>query len=441
LYTEIWNDQPPVHTMILSAAFRVWGPSILTARLVASAFGILLLATFYQLVRQRSSLWCGLVGAFLLLTSPVVLVLSASAMLEVPAIATALLSVWLIRRWCEQPRWWWVLASGALMGAALQVKLTAAVVAPAVLAEIALLSLATRGSSWRQAALLDTLRWGAAFGAAFLAIGLTWGSGSLLSSLKSHFAEQPVAGLLSPADFPFDGRLLVRHAECVLAAAAGLVLAFRQRRWREFAFPVVLLLTVSLIHALHKPWWNYYYLHFAVPLAWLAGFAVVQAVGGASRLIAARGFAFRSRAAWQSAGLCALAAVVLVWSETRLEAGVREMRRSPKTNGNAILAKMRHYGPRTHWVCAEPVIYPFHAQLPVPPEIAVVMAKRHWSHQISPAETLAVCQRYHPEQILLPNATGMTPEWREFLEAGYTVCLADKESVLYIAKSLAAAER
>src|SRR6266498_2727246 len=70
LYTEIWNDQPPVSTMILKTAFDWFGPSILTARLVAAGFGLLLLGVFHELVRSRSGKWTALLATFLLLAAP-----------------------------------------------------------------------------------------------------------------------------------------------------------------------------------------------------------------------------------------------------------------------------------------------------------------------------------------------------------------------------------
>jgi 4-amino-4-deoxy-L-arabinose transferase-like glycosyltransferase len=434
LYQQIWNDQPPVLTMVLSAAFKFWGPTILTARLVAAGFGLALFAVFYGLVRQRSPLGCALLATFFLLASPGVLLLSASVMLEVPTIATALLSAWLVRQWCERRHWGWLLAGGAAMGLALQIKLTAVVVLPAILVQILINSRADFEWRWVKARLREGVLFGTALVVIFLLIGFTWGHGSLGTSFRSHLAEHSAAGLGSPSDFPFDLRVPVQHFDCVVPALTGLVLLVKRRDWRQVLFPTVLLATVSLIHAVHRPWWNYYYLHFAVPLAWLAGWTLVEIIAAGSRSLTGPFQALALRT-WKGAALCALAALFLARSETRLEAGVRQMRESPKTNASAVLATMRRYAPQTHWAYAEPVIYPFHARLLVPPELAVVMAKRAWSGQISIGEMLKICERYKPEQILLPN--GRIPEeWGEFLKSEYDIGYADREFVLYVAAQL-----
>jgi 4-amino-4-deoxy-L-arabinose transferase-like glycosyltransferase len=136
LYTEIWNDQPPVSTMILKTAFHWFGTSILTARLVAAGFGLLLMGAFHELVRLRSGKWAALLATFFLLASPGVLLLSVSVMLEVPAFATALLSALLLLLWLKRQHPLWLFASGAVMAIALQIKLTSALVAPAILIEL-----------------------------------------------------------------------------------------------------------------------------------------------------------------------------------------------------------------------------------------------------------------------------------------------------------------
>ena len=172
-----------------------------------------------------------------------------------------------------------------------------------------------------------------------------------------------------------------------------------------------------------------------MPVAWLAGWAVAEGVKTAYRTFAARRFTLASVPALKAITLCGLAAVVLSRSEARLEANVKQMRRSPPINTNGLLARMRRYAPETHWVYAEPVIYPFHARLPVPPELAVVVAKRFWSGQISSQAILATCNRYRPEQVLLPNGP-MSVDWKKFLDSGYSLAAADKTSLLYVAKSL-----
>jgi hypothetical protein len=46
LYTEIWNDQPPLHTFLITAILRHLSPSILGPRLLTVFFSVLLLLAY-----------------------------------------------------------------------------------------------------------------------------------------------------------------------------------------------------------------------------------------------------------------------------------------------------------------------------------------------------------------------------------------------------------
>ena len=289
LYKDIWCDQPPLFPTLLGCVFRVFGPSLLVARLVAAGFGLLLLTVLYQLVRQRSSAWASVAAVFFLLSSPGVLFFSTSVMLEVPTIATALISAWLVFQWTKRQHWLWLVASGVMMGLALEIKFTAVLVLPPILAEIVLERWVRNGDAARQAlspyasplgaaglvraCMKAVLQFGSAAGTVFLAIAFMWGRGSLQSSWRSHTVVQHIPGLSSPEDFRFDPNLLLDHPECLIGAAIALIVLGRQGRWRGLAFPVVMLLTALAVHSIHRPWWSYYYLHLAVPLVWLSGLA------------------------------------------------------------------------------------------------------------------------------------------------------------------------
>jgi hypothetical protein len=439
MYKDIWCDQPPVFPMLLGQVFRAVGPSILAARLVTVGFALALFGALYQLVRQRSGTVAALTAVFCLLAAPGVLLLSSSVMVEVPAIGTALVSAWLLFQWSKRPHWAWLIASGALMGLALEIKLTAVMVLPAMLVEIALASW-EKGRGLRQRRLVSSaLEWIAACGVVFAAVGLLWGGGSLGPSWRSHTVTRAVPGLSSAQDFHFTLAMPLHHLECIIAAAVALVLLVRQKRWRELAFPLTLLLTALAVHSVHRPWWGYYYLHFAVPLAWLAGLATSEVLKAISGRLKAGNSRATSMATWKWVGLCALLALALAVAEARLEGEIRAIRHSPKASDSVVLAKMRQYADRTHWVYVQPVIYPFHAGLAVPPEVAVVMLKRYWSGQITPEQIVETCRRYEPEQLLLYQAR-VGNEWKELLKAGYQTAYQDTNFVLYVSKGILAEE-
>jgi 4-amino-4-deoxy-L-arabinose transferase-like glycosyltransferase len=434
LYKDIWSDQPPILTVLLTWAFKAWGPTILVARLVAAGYALILFLAFFQLVCQRSDVWAALLATFLLLASPIVLQLAVSIMLEVPAFATALLSALLLFRWTKRPHWSWLIGSGAIMGVALQTKLTSVLIGPAMLVEIALTQWSSQKTSWIRATVLDMLKWGSGVVVVFLAIGLIWAGGSLRSSFESHFVERFVSGHGRPEDYVFSFSLLGNHWDGIAAAVIGLVLLPRRKRWRECAFPVVLLLTAASIHAFHRPWWNYYYLHLAIPVAWLAGLGVAEIISAVIAFLSKASVGGRAARTRKGLALCTVAALLLARPEKRLEGNIKDLRRQPPVASSIIIAKMRQYAERTHWAYADPVIYPFHAQITVPPELAIVMLKRFWSGQITIEAIVDACYHRHVEQLVLPAVPGA--EWKDLLNREYTWVCTEGGWSLYVSKSI-----
>lgn len=103
---------------------------------------------------------------------------------------------------------------------------------------------------------------------------------------------------------------------------------------------------------------------------------------------------------------------------------------------NPIVTKMKEYASRTKWVYSESGIYPFHARLPVPPELAIVMPKRFWSGQITTQQIIETCKRYQTEMLVLPVNTD-TSEWKSVLDTDYSLVTTDNKNLLYVAKRIA----
>jgi len=436
LYTEIWSDQPPMFTLVLAAFFKAFGPTILTARLVVAGFGLVLFACFYEIIRRRSGQRAALLASFFLLAAPGVLLLSVSAMQEIPTMSMGLLSAWLASKWGQRKQLAWLIFSGAALGLAIQIKLTAVLLAPAILIEFLLQSSGKSMPTWKRETMLRILIWGTSVVVVLSVIGLTWGRGSFEISLKSHLGGQAVPGLDRIEDHKFETKLLWMHMECLLAAGLGVIIAFSRKRFREIAFPVTLLMTDSIIHVIHKPWWNYYYLHLAIPVGWLVGWTINEIVQGVLQRYGKRHFNLKSGAAWGRIGLCALVAVVIARSERRLEGSVKDLHDHPRIDADPLVQEMRKYTGRVKWVYAEPVIYAFHTQIPVPPELAVVSPKRFWSGQITTQKIIAICKRYDADMLLLPMPTIRDEIWNGLLSSDYVKTKDADKSSLHLVKKM-----
>lgn len=346
LYDPVWNDQPPLYTVLLGTLFRMQ-PTIDTARALAVSFGLLLLTGCFVLVRERSGALAASLAAIALLTAPSVLELGVSVMLEVPAIATALWALWPIRRWAATRNLLWLGISGALVAIALQTKLTAAVISPALLVEIVM---ASQRAAERSVS--DTFRslaiWAGCAAALFVGLGLLFGGG-YYQAWVSHFSTE--AFYKSEASkLAFGPTLLTRHTATIWAAITAFVLMLVRRDWRRLVFPCVLLWTVSVIHTWHRPWWDYYYLHFALPLAWLTGHSISALVTEALRLWRRADALSRLLSGAAALWAITLTGFLAIDGGERFMSEANRIRSLRRVENDPIVAKMREFADRTEWV-------------------------------------------------------------------------------------------
>jgi 4-amino-4-deoxy-L-arabinose transferase-like glycosyltransferase len=434
LYTRVWNDQPPVYSVLLGTIFNLFGPTIIAARVLALGFGLSLFTACFVLVKKRSGFFAAGVASFCLLVAPEVFKLSISAMLEVPAIGTGLWALWANYRWTEDPKLIWLAWSGLLLATALQIKLTAAIVVPALVTEILLGAQKNWPTGWVKKSVLFLGIWLVAITVPFFLIGAIFGAG-YGEAWQSHFSGDSRHAASQLLAFSFSK--LSQHPEGLWGAIAGLCVAALRREWRQVASPTVLLGTVMAVHCFHRPFWDYYYLHFAVPLAWLGGYGAVNLVrfalnGGQ------KGF-FRPPFIRLLSHLIGtvLISMAISYGGIRLMSDIYGLRNMPRIDGTAVILKMKEFASRTKWVYADSdcAIYSFHAGLPVIPELAVLPRKRFWSKQINDDEIAAIVREYKPEQIVLVNGWSNSM-LQSLIDSRYEEVFNDASCSLHFEKSL-----
>jgi 4-amino-4-deoxy-L-arabinose transferase-like glycosyltransferase len=130
--SQMWNDQPWLHTMVTAAAFHVFGPTAVIPRLISLASLIVILISAAYIMKGR----CGLLehAAFgaLFITGSQALPLSTSAMLELPAAAAGMAGSAIACVAIRRRNWRWSVMTGVLLAICAHIKLTGLIVAPAV---------------------------------------------------------------------------------------------------------------------------------------------------------------------------------------------------------------------------------------------------------------------------------------------------------------------
>ncbi len=433
LYSEIWNNQPPLYTLILLGLFKVFGPSLEVARAAALLFASLLFAAFQELSIAISGIRASILAVLFLIVSPVFLELCVSVMLEVPAMAVGLASAWVLLLWVRRQLWWLLPISGALMGAALQIKLTAAIIVPAMLLEAALGVLRGTRKSWAFSLSKLLTAWFGTLVLAFLLVGLLTPGETPSVLLSSHINR--VAGLAGqqPADFTFHPADLQRHAEVLFGAILALCIQWRLGTWRRLIFPLTLLGSSLIIHLLHRPYWDYYYLHILIPLALLAGHGLSHALEAASLFLC--GGRQVSPAVIGLLGVIGTA--LLLWcGGRRLSGTLDELNDRPRVADSHLLLNILQNREGTSWFYTDQPVLAFLANLRVPPELAIMPLNRFWSGQLSQAQVVTLVERYKPEQIVMSADDAASPLWMPLLTREYFLVTGFKSDALYVSKAL-----
>ena len=249
---------------------------------------------------------------------------------------------------------------------------------------------------------------------------------------ESHFSAATHKAVASET-FAFRPESLLNDLALLAPAAVGVVLIGWSRLW-NLLFPAVLLVTVLLIHLWHRPYWYYYGLHFAIPMAWLGAVGIVEWFRAIWKQDIWASLAAKLRFGIGWLGWSMLVSLVLtlvpekVWNEL-----VSLSAASPALEDGRVI-ELRKHAAQTHWVFTDRVIYAFWAALPVPPELAVVPSKRMWSGQISETEVLEFLEQYRPEQILLLSGWGERTGLSDYIQTHYQPDSAGGSGELYLRK-------
>ena len=380
LYTEIWSDQPPGFTWLLAGWGWLVGWGLPEARLFMLIWTGLLIFSLGDILRRECGLLSAALGVIALVCSQGFLTLSVALMIGLPAIASAMLSLWALSRWSDSRRLRWVALAGASLGVSVTIKMFTGFLIP-----IVLLWLIINGRAAHVRRYTPAVAWFVALmvvlaGAVFTTAGdLTVIHSQLLGThVDAHGTMIRAGTVIVPRFFEKDLALFV-------LAAFGLVTAWGKNLRR----PSVLRLfgawfaAGSLFLVCHRPVWSHHALLLTVPAAVLAG--------AAWRIGEER---WRRRLVFVA--LLAIIMGVTVLGENRLRP-----ERYAHTAQWAILGEMARFREVTRSVVAGTQLFNAHLDLRTPPELAVTSRKRFKTGRLDAHTISQVIKRERPEQVLL----------------------------------------
>ena len=103
-----------------------------------------------------------------------------------------------------------------------------------------------------------------------------------------------------------------------------------------------------------------------------------------------------------------------------------------------MMEQVRKYLPKTQLFFSRHGMYAAHLGLRMPPEIALLPAKRLWSGQITEERIAQVLVEQKPEQLLLTLTSGQPlAVFRPLLTESYTEVYREDRKALYVLKEIA----
>ena len=489
LYTEVWNDQPPLHTFLITQILKYLTPSIRGPRLLTLVFTALLLTSVFFISLRVGGLLVAALTTALLITSPGFIELSASSMLEIPGLAPAVaaLGVLLVGR---QSKWHVSeILSGVLFGVTLEIKLVNLILLPLAALIVWLRSREmeaprrVRGRSVvgrfltgyviRRGLLLT-----GSLAISFVAIDYVIDRGAFLLHFQqpwsSHFASAKSFEYGSANEHPFDRSIFLKNWDTTIPALLGIVFLFPRNKKLQvkssnrspltptlspsdggrvspspersifgaasrekghfnvgnrtalMILPLAWLALTLVVFATHKPWWSYYYIHIAIPVCGCAAIGIAAVWQEVQR----------RRHVGLSSLFVVLAICMLGWMGARVYLQISGIRHSPQTYSSLVLGEIERLKPFARFIYTDESIYSFHARIPLPPDLAVLSLKRFWSGDMTNARVAEEMGTIKPEVILLRNDTRAVP-FQELLDAEYRVVYQDTDHRLYTKKALA----
>ncbi len=439
LYEPIWNDQPPLLTLLLAGWLKLFGFQIVAARLLILGFATVLVGAFFNTLMLIVGLWPALLGTVALCLTLDFLRLSVSVMQGLPAIALVMLAIYLL---IDTPKkggqYLPLIASGVCFGLSLQIKLYTALLLPACFLHLALGASFQEWRHFKISRLRLGLVWFAACAVTVLAIAYPTHSLSITQVLGTHFDGAAQVSLQREPSWQLLLMFLAQDLDYTLLAGAGIFLLLKQRSPLP-VLPLVWLFTVWVGLTYYQPLWYHYYPLISVPVVWLASYGLTPA------------FKFFRQKQWfktlgwqnlkrPTVGGVAAGFVLFAIALTPIKLGVNAFINhqfvadsKPKLE---VIEKVQALKPSTQWLFTDLPIVAFYTGLKVPPELAVFSTKRIASGSLSDAKLLKILQTYQPEQVLLGRYPKIEAALTPFLSQHYRKQYAKDKVTQYVHKTV-----
>jgi hypothetical protein len=361
-------------------------------------------------------------------------------MIGLPALAFAACAACAIVHYGRDPeRRIYLVLSGVLLAFALQTKLLAVTLLPAMGLELVRIHWREGFDRklWRRIA-VPTLIWGVSILLVGVALALVLSPGLLGEGGKQLFSSHVEARKGLESSSIIDLVKLWRGDFDVLLLALFSVLALIRARDDSFFFPLVWLVTSFGLLVTHKPVWPHHYLYLSVPMVWLAalgahelfhnGVGLLKAWFGKSKVSTDGAFA----ALALRVALLIVAIAVCLHLPGKFARMETDVARTGWLLDEELIKELGKYKRETNWILTDRPIYAYLIHAAVPPWVAVPSQKRLRSGQMSRRDIVDALDKYRPEMVLLNRFNFSKKTLVPRLADGYTPTYVRGKSQLFV---------
>jgi 4-amino-4-deoxy-L-arabinose transferase-like glycosyltransferase len=405
LYREIWSDQPPLFTYLGVVFVWLFGEHAESVRLVTVLLASALVFALADLLRRefsgKAALVAAVATAFMLPLGGRFASYSMAAMIGLPAIAWAVLSLYALLLARSRPlllarsRPLLLALAGAAFAASLGTKGFTLFLAP-VFAVVIGWQTQRRHTGTQAARFWQIVQDGCVFGLGLAAgLALWLGPIVLAGELSQLYASHGGTKSFGAPSFRQLRAFMWEDAWVYAVGLLGFGVALARRSLLGIALGAWALLSLLVLSS-HVPLWRHHCLLIAVPAAGLGGL-----LAGTLAELSLKRFP-------TAHPLLRLAPVVgllgVVFSFDVLAFAPR--RASPKRQARydqqqAVEAVVRERAPNARSMVTSRQIYAFRLGLEVPPELAVTSSKRFRSGQLSANRVSALIEKRRPDVVII----------------------------------------
>jgi hypothetical protein len=430
LYAQIYSDQPPLFTLMLSGLLQAFGAKVLPARLAVLGFSLVLLGSASEHLRRTWG-WVHAAAAVVLLAIvPAYVQLSVSVMVGLPAIALAMLALLSLTVWHERDRMVWLILAAALLALSILVKLFTVVLVPVILAGVLLIPAKNRSPS---GGLRSTLRWVptavwcVVFSVMLAVLAVVWvGPTHLAQLVETHLGAQDIGY--------FAGETLLRHTRDLwplfALAAIGAGMSIRRRAWSSLYY-AGWIAAAGFLLAFNRPVWYHQQLLVTAPAGVLAGIGLTESFRLAlNRRDRGRGSILLALLAGGLAVFYSLQAGPRFLDRLRSDAPNLFPGAALEAREYDLLTLVEYFDPGGDWLITDRPMFAFRSRRSLPPALANVSQKVIRSGVLTEQQIIELIRESDAPVVLLGRFA--LPEVEAYLEPRYDQVYGYVDLRLYV---------